>query len=129
MDIFEAFPNGIISEQFELGVAEFGTEVGTVFSDAKLCDVVVDEGTYTTTGRAPDTPYMDSGILLYAKPEQMPTLVTAKLTNGYMWHDKINDLYYEVREASLGKNQETGVVEHIEFLLRPTEVAIGGEDE
>lgn len=124
MNIFEAFPNAIVSNQFEIGEVEFGTEIGSVFSSSALCDVVVDEGTYTATGRAPEAPYMTSDILLYAKPEQMPTLVTAKLTNGYMWHDKVNDLYYEIREASLGKNQETGTVEHVEFLLRPTEVAL-----
>lgn len=129
MNVFEAFPNAIISGQFELGEVQLGTEVGTVFSSPALCDVVIDEGTYTATGRTPEAPYMTSDILLYAKPEQMPTLVTAKLTNGYMWHDKVNDLYYEIREASLGKNQETGIVEHIEFLLRPTEVALNGEAE
>lgn len=131
MDIFEAFPNGIVSNQYELGEVQYGTELGTEFSSATLCDVVVDEGTYATTGRAPEVPYNTSDILLYAKPQQMPTIVTAKLTNGHMWHDKINDLYYEIREASLGKNQETGVVEHVEFLLRPTEVALvkGESDE
>ncbi len=129
MDVFEIMPEAIVSDQFEIGQAEFGTEIGTVFSNAALCDVVIDEGTYNTSGRAPEAPYLTSDILLYAKPEQMPTLVTAKLTNGYMWHDKLNDLYYEIREASLGKDQETGNIEHAEFLLRPTEVALAGEME
>lgn len=128
MDIFDAFPHAIVSEQFEIGKADFGTEIGTVFSEASACDVVIDEGTYATTGRTPDVPYMTSDILIYARPQQMPTLVTAKLTNGYIWHDKINDLYYEIREASLGKNQETGEVEHVEFLLRPTEIAFAEEN-
>ncbi len=129
MDIFKAFPNAIVSNQFELGEAEMGTEIGTVFSNPVACDVVIDEGTQTSNGSAPEAPYISSDILLYARPEQMPTLVTAKLTNGYMWHDKVNDLYYEIRNANLGKNQETGVVEHVEFLLRPTEVALNEETE
>lgn len=126
MDVFEAFPNAIISGQWELGEVEYGTDIGTEFSNPQPCEVIVDEGSYTTHERAPDAPYEDSDNLIYARPGQMPTLVTAKLTNGYMWHDAVNDIYYEIREASLGKNQETGQVEHVEFLIRPTEVANSG---
>lgn len=124
MNVFEALPNAVITNVWELGQVQNGTEIGKVFSDPATCDVIVDEGSFTTTERAPDAPYEDSDSLIYAKPEQMPTLLTAELTNGYMWHDKTNNLYYEIREASLGKNQETGQVEHVEFLVRPTEVAL-----
>lgn len=123
MDVFRAFPNAVIYGQWELGEVQYATEIGTQFSNPDPCEVIVDEGSYTTKEKAPDAPYEDSDTLIYARPEQMPTLVTAVLTNGYMWHDKINDIYYEIRDASLGKNQETGQIEHIEFLIRPTEVA------
>lgn len=126
MDAFEALPNAIITGQWELGEVQYGTELGTEFSNPQPCEVIVDEGTYTSRERTPDAPYEGSDILIYARPEQMPTLVTAKLTNGYMWHDVLNDFYYEIRDASLGKNQETGEVEHVEFLIRPTEVANDG---
>lgn len=128
MDIFSSFPNAIISTQYELGQLDRGTVVGNQFSDGKLCSVIVDEGSFTVTNRSPDAEYEDSDILIYARPSEMPTLVTAQLTNGYMWHDVVNDLYYEIREASLGKNQETGQVEHVEFLVRPTEVANNDEE-
>lgn len=126
MDVFEAFPNAIISNQWELGMVKYGTEIGAEFTPIGPCDVIVDEGSYTAKERAPDASYEDSDNLIYAKPSQIPTLATAELTNGYMWHDVLNDLYYEIRDASLGKNQETGQVEHIEFLIRPTEVASNG---
>lgn len=127
MDVFNSFPNAIIYNQWEIGEVQYATEIGTQFSRPKPCGVIVDEGSFTDTQRSPDAPYEDSNILIYAKPEEMPTLATAKLTNGYIWHDSVNDIYYEIRDASLGKNQETGQVEHIEFLIRPTEVASNGE--
>ncbi|MCM1218189.1 MAG: hypothetical protein NC548_27200 [Lachnospiraceae bacterium] len=126
MDVFNAFPNAIISNQWELGEVQYATEIGTQFANPKPCDVILDEGSFTARQKSPEIAYEDSDDLIYAKPEQMPTLVTAKLTNGYMWHDKLNDLYYEIRDASIGKNQETGEIEHIEFLIRPTEVASNG---
>lgn len=123
MDVFSAFPNAVVSDQWELVEVERGTDIGDVVSNPVACDVIIDEGTYVDAHRSPDADGESSDILIYAKPEQMPTLVTAKLTNGYLWHDKLNDYYYEIREASQGKNQETGVVEHVEFLVKQTLVA------
>lgn len=123
MDVFNAFPKAIISGQWELGEVNRATDIGDVFSNPVACDVIIDEGSYADAHRSPNADGESSDILIYAKPDQMPTLLTASLTNGYMWHDKLNDLYYEIREASQGKNQETGVVEHVEFLVRPTLVA------
>lgn len=121
MDVFSAFPEAIISNQWEIGqmVRDIGAKV---FKNATLCDVIVEEGTYADIDRSPQPEGETSDILLYAKPEQLPTLVTAQLNNGYIWHDKLNDLYYTIRESSLGKNQDNGTAEHVEFLLRPTEV-------
>lgn len=122
MDVFEAFPNGIVSNQYELGEVQYATEVGTVFSSGKLCDVIVDEGANVELTRTPNANPEYTDMLIYAKPEQMPSLVSAQLTNGYMWHDVLNDFYYEIVEADIGKNQETGAIEHIEFKVRQTEV-------
>lgn len=126
MDIFSSFPNAIVSGVWELGQIERGTTRGKVFSNPTLCDVVVDEGTYAVTDRSPSAEYEDSDTLIYAMPAQMPNLSTAALASGYVWHNLETDLFYEIREASLGKNQETGEVEHIEFILRPTKVVVNG---
>lgn len=123
MDVFNAFPNGIVSGVWELGEVERATEIGTIFTGIAICDVIVDEGTYERSGRTPDPDYQDSHTLLYARPGDMPTLNTAALAAGYYWHNKTSDQYFAVLEASLGKNQETGVVEHVEFLLKPTDIA------
>ena len=123
MDVFNAFPKAIISDQWELGEVNRAPDIGDVSSNPVACDVIIDEGSYADAHRSPNADGESSDILIYAKPDQMPTLLTASLTNGYMWHDKLNDLYYEIREASQGKNQETGVVEHVEFLVRPTLIA------
>lgn len=128
MDVFSCFPNAIISNQWELGEVERGTVRGKVFKNPVLCDVIVDESTYAVTDRSPSAEYEDSDTLVYAKPSQMPSLKTNLLASSYVWHDMESDIYYEIRECSLGKNQETGEVEHIEFLLRPTKVILQKED-
>lgn len=125
MDVFEVFPEAIISNVWEIGEVKRATTVGKVFQNAVVCDVIVDEGTYVATDRSPSYDYEESNTLLYAKVEDLPTTVSAELTNGYLWHNRETDLYYEIREASLGKNQDNDSLEHIEFLLRPTEVVNG----
>lgn len=121
MDVFSTFPEAIISGGWELGQVKRGTRRGKEFSDAVTLDVIVDEGTYSVTDRSPSAQYEDSDTLLYARASDLPTLDTAKLGAGYMWHNLETDTYYNIREASLGKNQARGNVEHVEFLLRPTE--------
>lgn len=129
MDVFECFPNAIISDGWELGEVVRGTVRGKVFRNPVVCDVIVDEGVYAVTDRSPNAEYENSDTLVYARFEQMPTLHTNQLASSYLWHDTLADIYYEIREASLGKNQETGEVEHVEFLLRPTEVIVEKEDD
>lgn len=124
MDVFEAFPDAIVSNRWELGKLKSGTIRGKEFSNPVACDVIVDEGAYATPDRSPEVEYQESETLIYARPDQLPTLQVAKLTNGYLWHDKETGLFYEIRQASLGKNQEEGVIEHVEFLVRPTVVAV-----
>lgn len=128
MDVFSCFPNALISGLWELGQVQRGTTRGKVFSNPIPCDVIVDEGTYAVTDCSPSAEYEDSDTLIYANPTQMPTLNTAELSAGYLWHNTGTKQYYEIREASLGKNQESGEVEHIEFLLRPTKVVLNVEN-
>lgn len=125
MDVFEAFPNDIISEQYELGEVNYAMEEGTEFTNGQLCDVIIEEENTAEHDRSTSANEEYTDMLIYARPEQMPTLVAAKLTNSYMWHNTVNDFYYEIITALLGKNQETGEVEHIEFKVRQTEVING----
>lgn len=123
MDVFSAFPNGVIRNTWELGEVQRATEIGTVVSNTVACDVIAEEGAEDRSGRTPDPDYQESNILLYARPEDMPTLNMAALAAGYYWHNTATGQYYAIREVSLGTNQETGANEHVEFLLKPTEVA------
>lgn len=127
MDVFSCFPNAIIAGVWELGQVERGTMRGKVFSNPISCDVIVDESTYAMTDRSPNAEYEDSDTLLYAKPSQLPTVNTSMLAAGYIWHNKEANQFYEIREANIGKNQDTGTIEHIEFLLRPTKVVMNVE--
>lgn len=122
MDVFEAFPNAIISGVWEIGQVKRATVRGKQFSNAVTLDVIVDEGTYAVTDRSPSAEYESSDTLIYARASDMLTLDTAELAANYLWHNTVSNQYFEIREASLGKNQATGEVEHVEFLLRPTGV-------
>lgn len=123
MDVFEAFPNGIVRDTWELGEVQRATEIGTVYQSVATCDVIVEEETEDYSGRTPDADYQESGTLIYARPEDMPTLNSAVLAADYYWHNKVTDQYYAIRKCALGTNQETGAVEHVEFYVKPTEVA------
>lgn len=127
MDVFSYFPNAVIaSGEWELGSVQRGTTRGKVFSDPISCEVIVDEGTYAITDRSPNAEYENSDTLIYARPAQMPSLNTSVLAAGYIWHNTVSNLYYEIREANLGTNQDAGEIEHVEFLLRPTKVVVNG---
>lgn len=121
--IFEAFPNAIISEVWQIGQCQHGTVVGNEFVKVNDLDVVVDEGNNANINTTPET--LNSDLLIYALPCQMPTLSTNKLVSGYMLYNALEDDYYMIVDAGIGKNQHTGVVEHIELRVVQTELANG----
>lgn len=84
--------------------------------------MIIDESDIGLIGRAPNAETLDSDLLLYVKPEQLPTLNPRALTAGYMIHDAVADDYFAIIHAMVGKNQHTGRIEHIELLLKQTEV-------
>lgn len=121
--VFECFPNAVISGVWHIGVYQRGTVMGNQFSDAGTLDVIIDEGDNSTIDSAPDAASLISDMLVYAKPDQLPTLSARKLVASYLLYDSENDDYFEIIDAGIGKNQETGVIEHIELKVRQTEVA------
>lgn len=125
MDVFEAFPRAIVSGVWQISAYQRGSVVGAVFDteNASELDVIVDEGNASTVDSAPSAEPLDADLLLYVKPAQLPTTNTRALTAGYLLHDSKNDDYFAIIDASVGKNQETGEVEHIELLLKQTEVS------
>lgn len=123
MDVFDALPNAIISGVWFLGVLEHDTEVGTKFTVAKALDVIVDEISIAEREMNPNPDELNSSTLVYVKPSQLPTLNTNALVAGYLLFNSEDGIYYTIENAALGKNQETGTVEHVEFLIKQQEIA------
>ena len=123
--IFNAFPKAIISGVWEIGTCQHGTLVGNTYLKSGDLDVVIDEGNSSRISTTPES--IVSDMLLYVKPEQMPTISTSELVSGYMLHNSAEDAYYEIVDAGLGKNQHTGSIEHIELKVVRTEVVDDGD--
>lgn len=118
--IFNAFPKAIISGVWQIGTCQHGTLIGNVFEKTADIDVVIDEGNNSSVDTDIET--IKSDMLIYCRPEQMPTLNTNTLVSGYMLYDSSEDNYYMIIDAGVGKNQHTGVIEHIELKVVQTEV-------
>lgn len=123
--IFKAFPSAIIYNQWQIGSCQHGTVVGNVFVKTGDLDVIIDEGSNSTVNSTIEA--LKSDMLVYAKPEQLPTVRTNELVSGYMLYDSVEDKYYEIIDAGLGKNQELGIIEHVELKVVQTEVTEWGE--
>lgn len=123
MDVFEAFPNAIVSGVWQIAPYQRGSLVGAVFDaeGASNLDVIVDEGNSSTIDSGPNAEPLDADLLIYAKPAQLPTTNTRALASGYLLYDSENGDYFAIVDASVGKNQETGEIEHIELLVKQTE--------
>lgn len=121
--IFNAFPNAIVSGVWSIGECQHGTLIGNQYTKVNDIDVVIDEGASSGVNVTPET--LASDLLVYAMPEQMPTLRTNKLVSAYMLYNSEEDSYYMIVDAGIGKNQHTGAIEHIELRVVQTEIANG----
>lgn len=121
MDVFKSFPKAVVSDEWIIGACEKATEVGNVFQPLGYIDVIIDGGSSAQTGMAPNADQLDSDSLLYVRPEQMPTCKRAGLMAGFLLLNTEEGQFYEMRDVGVGKNQETGKVEHLELLVRQTE--------
>lgn len=119
--IFDAFPNGIVSGVWQIGTCQHGTVVGNQFTKVADIDVVVDEGFSSSINNIPET--LNSDMLVYCMPCQMPSLNANTLVSGYMLYNTVDNTYFEIVDAGIGKNQHTGRIEHIELRLTQTEIA------
>lgn len=123
ISIFEAFPNAIVSGVWQIGVCQHGTVVGNTFTPIAWLNVIIDEGNSSQITNTPES--INSDILIYAQPDQMPTTNTNALVSSYMLYDTSSNFYYNIVDAGIGRNQHTGNMEHIELRLSQTEVVNG----
>lgn len=122
MTVFEAFPRAIITGTWQLGQLK-RTAVGKEFKVRRNIDVIVDEAVSGDLTNSPSADGTIADTLLYARPEQIGTANMAKIVGDYMVYNRKTRDYYEIINAGLGKNQEKGIIEHIELLIRATDVA------
>lgn len=125
MDVFSAFPGAVVSGQYCIGRFQRGSVEGNQFTNYGELDVIIDEGDSSQIGSAPNAETLIADLLLYVKPNQLPTLNPRALTTSYMIYDTENDDYFAIISAGIGKNQDAGELEHVELLLRQTEVVNG----
>lgn len=125
LSIFKAFSNAIISGVWQIGTSQRGTVTGSIFTKVADLDVVLDEGAAVNLTSTPETLTSNrfSDLLVYVKPEQMPTIRANKLVSGYMLYDSSEGDYYEIIDVGVGKNQHTGLIEHLELRVVQTEVS------
>jgi hypothetical protein len=123
VDVFKAFPEAVIKNVWQIGQYQKGSLVGAVWASdgAFNIDVIVDEGNNTTINYAPNSEPLTADLLLYVRPEQLPTTKTNALVSGYLVYDSVNKEFYDVIKADVGKNQNNGSVEHVEMYLRQTD--------
>ena len=119
--VFSAFPSAIISGRYSIGQWQRGTLVGNVFNKYGDLDAIVDEGQSSSIQNAPNADILTADMLMYVRPEQLPTVNVRELASSCMIYDSESADYFEIIDASIGKNQESGVIEHIQLLLRQTE--------
>ena len=121
MDVFRAFPNAVVSGIYSIGSYQKGTVVGNVYVKSADLDVIVDEGDDTAINYAPNSEPITADLLLYVRPSQLPSTNPRQLVAGYMIFDKENDDYFAIIKVDVAKNQDDGIVEHIELYLRQTD--------
>lgn len=120
--VFQAFPNAM--EEWYIGKAQYSTITGNRTADWQSIDVLVDEGNAQDQNRGDTAAIAESDTLLYAQPAQLPTLDTAELIAAYMVKDEYGKTY-TITDAGIGKNQQTGTIEHIELRLHQAEATDG----
>lgn len=120
LTVFEAFPNGIERNIWQIGQMAYSTITGNDLDADSLTyiDAIVDEGNSSEPNASPSTANAYSDMLLYIRPEQMPTIDTAELIASYAVKNTQTDKLYAIIDAGIGKNQDNGVIEHIELRLR-----------
>lgn len=121
LSIFEVFSGAIVSGVWQIGHCQRGSVVGNVFVKDADIDVIIDEGSNSQIDTTPESLHAD--LLVYVRPEQMPTIRANKLVSSFMLYDSSEDDYYQIIDAGVGKNQHKGVIEHLELKVVQTEVA------
>lgn len=117
--VFDAFPNAI-ERDWQISKMAYSTITGNELDADSLrnIDVIIDEGSSSEPNASPSYANLYSDMLIYVRPDQMPTMNTAALVGDYVVKNTTTNTTYAIIDAGIGKNQETGKIEHIELKLR-----------
>lgn len=122
--VFEAFPQAI-EQGWQICPLKYSTITGNMLTDdASDINVIVDMGESTEQNVSPSASAIASDILLYCKPDELPTTRISALMASYCIIDP-DGAIYGIKDAGFGKNQQTGRLEHIELKLKPIEASNG----
>lgn len=123
MTVFEAFPNAIV--EWAIGPVKYSTITGNTVDTSKVNElhVIIDAGESSEPNQSPNAATIASDTLIYCQPSELPTLNPAELCAGYIVGPADSDVAYAIIDVGIGKNQETGVIEHVELKVRQTGVA------
>lgn len=122
MDVFSTFPGAVVSGRFSIGGYQRGSLEGNQFIKVADIDAIIDEGDTAEIGVAPNAEELIADMLIYVRPEQLPTVNPRELTARYLIYDNEYGDYFAIIDAGIGKNQDNGIIEHIELKLRQTDV-------
>lgn len=129
MDVFSAFSHAIVSGVWEIGSVIKATERGDIYKKISGLDVIVEEETDITVNRSPNADYIQAGTLVYVKPSQLPTLTPAAISGKYLLKNTETNQIYSIKSTDIGKNQETGQIEHVELWIEPQEAIEDGDSD
>lgn len=120
MTVFDAFQNAI--ETWQIAVMQYSTITGNqTTGEWQNIDVIIDEGSSSEPNQSPNFANANSDLLIYCKPAQLPTINTAELVADYAIKDA-DGYIYAIIDAGIGKNQELGIIEHVELKIRQVDV-------
>lgn len=119
MTVFDAFQNAI-EQHWQIVPMAYSSITGNELDEANAIDigVIVDEGSASNANQATSWATISSDTLIYARPDELPTVDTSALVADYAIRDICTGKIYEIIDAGLGKNQETGEIEHVEMKIR-----------
>lgn len=117
MTVFDAFPNAIV--QLKIAQIAYSSITGNDIDleNAETIDAIIDEGSSSDANQAPNAAGLYADTLVYTRPEQLPTTDTSALVSDYAIIDS-QDRTWEIIDAGVGKNQDSGQIEHIELKIR-----------
>lgn len=116
MDVFEAFPNALIT--CYIAPVSYGTIEGNTLGEKQEIHAILDEGSNADTTNSPSNANLMSDTLIYCKPYELPTTDASTLVGDYVIIDA-GGRTYAIEDAGIGRNQLTGRTEHVELKLRP----------